>query len=62
MRPIRELSDDSGQVVILAAVCMVVLIAFIGLSVDVGHLRYAKRQLQAAADAAALAAAMEVRV
>jgi Flp pilus assembly protein TadG len=61
MRSFREFSDDSGQVVILAAVCMVVIIAFIGLAVDVGHIRYVKRQLQAAADAAALAAAMEVR-
>jgi len=39
---------------------MVVIICFVGLAIDVGNLRFAKRHLQAAADAAALAAALEV--
>ena len=44
----------------MAALCMVVLTAFLGLSIDVGQLRYQKRQLQMAADAAATAGALEL--
>jgi Flp pilus assembly protein TadG len=62
MRILRQLIDESGQVVLVAALCMVVLIGFVGIAVDVGYLRFEKRRLQAAADAAALAAALEVRV
>ena len=40
---------------------MVVIIGFLGLAVDIGQLRYARRNLQLAADAAALAAAMEIK-
>ena len=54
------LADESGQVLILTALCMVVLVGMLGLSVDVGILRYQKRQLQNAADAAALAGALEL--
>ncbi len=54
------LADESGQVLILTALCMVVLVGMLGLSVDVGMLRYQKRQLQNAADAAALAGALEL--
>ena len=56
----HPLADESGQVLILTALCMVVLIGMLGLSVDVGMLRYQKRQLQNAADAAALAGALEL--
>jgi Flp pilus assembly protein TadG len=62
MRSLRELMDESGQVIIVTALCMVVLIGFVGLAVDVGYIQYEKRRLQSAADAAALAAALEVRV
>jgi hypothetical protein len=62
VRSIRHLRDDSGQVLLVVALCMVVLIGFVGLAVDVGYLRYEKRRLQVAADAAALAGALEVRV
>jgi Putative Flp pilus-assembly TadE/G-like len=41
---------------------MAVLIGFLGLAIDVGELREAKRQLQFAADAAAIAAGLEIRV
>jgi len=54
--------EESGQATIIVALCMVVLIAFLGLSIDVGHLRLEKRNLQKAADAAALAAGLEIRV
>ncbi len=56
------LRDQSGQTLVFAALSMVVLISFLGLAIDVGHLRYARRQLQTAADAAALAAGLEIRV
>src|ERR1700761_4085070 len=62
MSILRKLSDENGQTVVVAALCMVVIIAFLGLAIDVGHFRYEKRRLQNAADAAALAAAMEVRI
>ena len=52
--------DESGQTLVLAAVCMVVLIAMLGLSIDAGMLRYQKRLMQNAADAAALAGALEL--
>jgi Flp pilus assembly protein TadG len=54
--------DQSGQTLVFAALGMVVLISFLGLAIDVGHLRYARRHLQTAADAAALAAGLEIRV
>jgi Flp pilus assembly protein TadG len=38
---------------------MVVLIAFLGLAIDVGQMRYHRRQLQMAADSAAIAGALE---
>ncbi|WP_263378073.1 pilus assembly protein TadG-related protein [Granulicella paludicola] len=53
--------DESGQTAIIAAVCLVMLVSFIGLAIDVGNLRYQQRKLQAAADAAALAAALELQ-
>lgn len=56
----RLLNDEQGQASILLAVCMVVVVGIAGLAVDVGHLRYAKRQLQTLADSAALAAATEL--
>lgn len=62
MKVPRWISDEGGQTTIVAVVCMVVLIGFVGFAIDVGHLRYQKRQLQTAADAVALAAAREIRV
>jgi hypothetical protein len=62
MSRIRLLKNESGQVVPIVALCVIMLIGFMGLAVDVGYLRLEKRHLQAAADAAALAAALEVRV
>ena len=56
----RFLSDESGQALVFTALGMVALLGFVALAVDVGQLRYAKRQLQMAADAAAIAAALEI--
>ena len=53
---------DSGQVVIVTALCMVVLLSLLGLAIDVGHLRLVRRQMQTLADAAAMAGGLEIRV
>jgi hypothetical protein len=49
--------DDRGQTLILAALCLPCLLAFVGLATDVGVLLNTRRQMQAAADAAAIAGA-----
>jgi hypothetical protein len=35
MRSLQKLSDESGQAVIVFALCMVVIVAFLGLAIDV---------------------------
>jgi Flp pilus assembly protein TadG len=62
MNALRKLSDDSGQTLVITAFCMIVILGFIGLAIDVGHFRYVRSNLQTAADAAAIAGAIEVRV
>lgn len=52
--------DDRGQALVLVALSMVVLIGVAALSVDYGYLAWQKRDLQNAADAAALAAAWDL--
>jgi len=52
--------ERRGIVVVLAAVFMVVIFAFLAFSVDVGYITLVKGQLHNAADASALAAAMEM--
>ncbi len=54
------LRNESGQVIVLAAVGMSAIMGFMALAVDVGQVRYAKRQMQMQVDAAALAGALEV--
>lgn len=51
----RHLGDDSGAVAVIVAILMVVLVGVTALAVDVGYLMTVRRQLQTAADAAALA-------
>lgn len=52
--------SDAGQALLLMALSMIVLCGFAGLGIDMGYLRYMQRQMQAAADSAALAGAAEV--
>lgn len=60
---IRDLhADESGQTVIVAALALAMVLSAVGLAVDVAHLRYVKHNLQKAADAAAIAAGLEIRV
>ena len=58
----RIRDDESGQVLILAALCMVILLGFVALAVDVGLLYRQRRLAQTAADAGALAAAAQISV
>ncbi|HYK99158.1 MAG TPA: Tad domain-containing protein [Candidatus Acidoferrales bacterium] len=50
--------SESGQMVVLAAIVMMVLLFFVGLAVDAGQLFIAKRSEQEAADSAAFAGAI----
>ncbi len=57
----RQWKDESGQMIVMLAVSLSTLLAFMGLAVDVGLLFHARRQVQTAADAAASAAALDYR-
>ena len=52
--------DESGQVLVMTFFCMAVLLGFLGLAIDVGVLFHARRNMQAVADAAAMAGATEM--
>lgn len=51
----RPAGDSRGVAVIYIALILLVLVAFVGLAIDIGFMYVAKSQLQNAADAAALA-------
>lgn len=53
-------THERGQSLILVTLSMMVLMGFMGLAIDVGCLRADQRKLQQAADAAALAGALEI--
>lgn len=53
-------TKEDGQALVLVAVCMVALMGFAGLAIDVGQIHHVRHQLQADADAAALAGALEI--
>jgi Flp pilus assembly protein TadG len=55
----KRLTDESGQALIIAALCMTCLFGFIALAVDAGIMLREKRLLQIAADSAAIAGALE---
>ncbi|HEY2468852.1 MAG TPA: pilus assembly protein TadG-related protein [Terracidiphilus sp.] len=54
----KILRDENGQTFVLTALCMSVLLGFMGLALDVALAYHAKRNLQTAADDAAIAAAL----
>ena len=60
LRKLHTLSEEDGSVLVFVSLSIVLILAVLGVAIDVGHLRQVKRQLQNAADAAALAAAIEV--
>lgn len=56
----RFLREESGQVLVMTLVCMGILFGALGLAVDTGLLFQARRNMQTAADAAAMAGATEM--
>ena len=52
--------DERGAVMVIMTLLLVVVLMFVALAVDLGHAREERRQVQAAADAAALAATDDV--
>jgi len=56
----RFMNDEQGAIAVMFALMLPVIIAFIGLGLDVSFWYSAKRSLQGAADAAAIAAAYEI--
>lgn len=57
----RPIVDPRGQVLVLVALAIVVLLAVAGLAIDVGRVMAERRHLQTAADAAALAACQSLK-
>lgn len=51
---------EDGQALVLLVLSMFVLMGFLGMAIDVGHLRSAEHRLQAVADATALAGAIQI--
>jgi Putative Flp pilus-assembly TadE/G-like len=58
-RPWRFSNDESGQALMLGAICMASVMGVMALAVDVGYMHYRQVQLQTAADSAAIAAGLE---
>src|SRR5262245_15152686 len=62
LRGVGQRKARRGIVVVLVAMCLVVLMGFVAIVVDGGLAQDRRRHVQAAADAAALAAAAELFV
>ena len=60
MRTLLRRNNENGQVFVFLAVMLVVLLGCAALVIDVGRAYLAKRHLQASADAAATAGALEL--
>lgn len=56
----KRVTGESGYVLVVVALALPVILGVLGLAIDVGHLRYVKWRMQAAADAAAVAGAHEI--
>ena len=52
-----KLRSEKGAILFIVAACLVVLLGFMGLAIDLGHAYNNKSQLQSMADACALAGA-----
>jgi len=59
---IRRRSQRRGFVLVTTVLSMAVLLAFLGLALDVGHLQLVKSRMQSAADAAALGGAQQIKM
>ena len=58
----RRARGERGQILAVVVLALVALLGIAAFAIDVGYAYYAKRQLQAAADAAALAGAQDLPV
>lgn len=61
-RAAKFVRDESGQILVMAAVAMIAVCTAMALVVDVGRALYSQRELQAATDASALAAAGALQI
>ena len=59
-RTLIERRSRSGAIVVLVAVCLMVILAFVAIAIDGGGLLELRRKAQATADAASLAAAEDL--
>jgi len=59
MEAMRMLKDERGNILVLTALCMTMLLSFMAFAVDIGYLFIVHRQLQTLADSAAMAGALE---
>jgi Flp pilus assembly protein TadG len=59
-RLLHGLRDESGQAIVIGVVSLMAVLPCVGLAIDVGQFRFQQQRMQAAADAAALAGAIEV--
>ncbi|MGA8087729.1 MAG: pilus assembly protein TadG-related protein [Terracidiphilus sp.] len=57
----KSFKEDSGQTLVIVALCMTVLLGFMAMAVDVGFVFQAKRNMQVVADAAAVAGALDYK-
>ena len=60
VEPMNKRQPEAGQALVVVAIGMVVILGFLGLGLDLGYLRHVKREAQRTADAAAIAAALEI--
>jgi Flp pilus assembly protein TadG len=56
----RFRSEERGAAAVIVALSIVVIVAFMGFAIDIGHALQVRRALQGAVDAAALAGAQEI--
>ena len=56
----RSPREEGGQILPIVAFALVILLGISAFAIDVGYAYYAKRQLQSATDAAALAGAQDL--
>jgi hypothetical protein len=56
----KRLAGEHGQAIVMSICALTVLLGFSGLVIDIGRAYFAQRNIQASADAAALAGAMEL--
>src|SRR5579862_5177000 len=61
MKALKLISDETGSMLAITGICMLFFLAILGFGIDFGHFLFVKRSLQNAADATALAAALETR-